>query len=176
MKWTCVFTPGLLAGTLLVATVACKTTPEKTAAEKATTASAKKPPSKLVSTSRNDDVGFQSFVSRLRQAVRAHDANEIAGMMTSDFGYQFEPRLEGPGVFAYWDEHNLWSELDLVLGEQFLVNNVGGSNEYMVAPAEFVTNPENYTGYRAGIQLVNGSWKFAYFVSGQESGGNITPL
>lgn len=168
-------TPGLLAATLLAAAVACKTPPEKTTAEKATTASAKKPPTKLVSTARNDDVGFQSFVSRLRQAVHTHDANEIAGMMTTTFGYQLEPPLEGPGVFAYWDEHNLWSELELVLSEQFLVNNVGSKEEYMVAPAEFVTNPEHYTGYRAGIQLVNGSWKFAYFVSGQDA-PSITPL
>ena len=36
---------------------------------------------------------------------------------------------------------------------------------FMVAPPEFATANE-YTGYRAGIQLVNGSWKFAYFVNG----------
>ena len=33
----------------------------------------------------------------------------------------------------------------------------------MVAPPQFATD-QQYNGWRAGIRLVNGSWKFAYFV------------
>ena len=32
------------------------------------------------------------------------------------------------------------------------------------APKEVTFDPD-YKGYRAGLQLVNGSWRFAYFVS-----------
>jgi len=34
---------------------------------------------------------------------------------------------------------------------------------YMVAPAQVVTDP-NYKGYRVGLKIFHGSWKFAYFV------------
>jgi len=34
----------------------------------------------------------------------------------------------------------------------------------MVAPPE-VTYDANYRGYRAGLQQVNGAWRFAFFVS-----------
>jgi hypothetical protein len=34
----------------------------------------------------------------------------------------------------------------------------------MVAPPQFAFDPE-YHGYRAGITMVNGSWRFAYFVT-----------
>ena len=34
----------------------------------------------------------------------------------------------------------------------------------MVSPPEFVEQ-EDYSGFRAGIAQVKGSWKFAYFVS-----------
>jgi hypothetical protein len=36
----------------------------------------------------------------------------------------------------------------------------------MVAPPQFADPSAEYTGYRAGIRRVNGSWKFAYFVNG----------
>ena len=42
------------------------------------------------------------------------------------------------------------------------------SGVYMVAPPQFVADPDNYQGYRAGMRTVNGSWKFAYFVAGKE--------
>lgn len=145
---------------------ACKTTPETGKTEKANL-QPKKKTEKLVSAARNDDVAFQAFLNRLRKAAQAHDANELAAMMTTDFGYRLDPPGEGPGVFDYWDQNNVWPELNLVLNETFVVNNVGEGNEYMVAPSEFVINPESYAGYRAGIRLVNGSWKFAYFVSGK---------
>ena len=157
----------ILAASLIVLTcVACKTTPEADKNEKA--AVPKKNAQKLVTAARNDDVNFQAFVSRLRQAVQAHDVNTIAEMMTANFGYRLDPPAEGDGVFAYWDQNNIWPELELIVNESFSVNGVG-QNEYMVAPPEFVANPDGYTGYRAGIVQANGAWKFAYFVSGQSS-------
>ena len=64
-------------------------------------------------------------------------------------------------MFAYWDQKNIWPELELVLKERFIPNE-----NYMVAPAEFALGTSSYTGYRAGIKLENGGWKFAYFVAG----------
>ena len=90
-----------------------------------------------------------------------HDTDALASMMTSDFGYRLDPPGEGDGVFAYWDQNNIWPELELVLKERFIPK--GG---YMVAPPEFIINPSAYNGYRAGVRLENGGWKFAYFVSG----------
>jgi hypothetical protein len=54
------------------------------------------------------DVDFQAFVGRLRKAVKAHDVNTIAAMMTPGFAYVLgatpaEDR-QGAGVFQYWDE------------------------------------------------------------------------
>jgi hypothetical protein len=34
---------------------------------------------------------------------------------------------------------------------------------FMVVPAQLATDPQ-YGGYRAGVQMVNGSWRFMYFV------------
>jgi len=104
---------------------------------------------------------FQAFVGRLRQAVRAHDVNIVASMMTEDFGYRLEPEGVGAGVFKYWDEQGLWQELDGILSEKFVPKG-----QYMVAPPQFADPTVNYDGYRAGIRRVKGSWKFAYFVNG----------
>ena len=108
------------------------------------------------------DVDFDAFVGRLRKAVEAHDMNALAQMMTPNFGYQLNPPLEGDGVFKYWDEQNLWPELDGILSEKF----VKGDNDFMVAPPQFADKSLHYDGYRAGIRRVNGSWKFVYFVNG----------
>ena len=136
---------------------ACKTTPEKE--DKKSAAATKKPGPSIPDQSQ--DVMFQAFLSRLRKAVAEHDVNAVAEMMTTDFGYRLDPPGEGPGVFAYWDQNNIWPELALILNERFVPKGA-----FMVAPKEFVTNESTYNGYRAGIQLVNGGWKFAYFVSG----------
>jgi len=109
----------------------------------------------------SSDVDFQAFVGRLRKAVAAHDVNTLAEMMTPDFGYSLNPEKAGEGVFKYWDEQNLWPELDGILSEKFVKK--GG---YMVAPPQFADESLNYDGYRAGLRRVNGSWKFAYFVNG----------
>ena len=107
------------------------------------------------------DVDFQAFIGRLRKAVAARDMQTIASMMTSNFGYKLQPKLEGEGVFKYWDEENLWPELEGILSEKFVKKE-----SFMVAPPQFADPSLNYDGYRAGIRRINGSWKFVYFVNG----------
>ena len=113
----------------------------------------------------NADVDFQAFVGRLRKAVAAHDVNAIAGMMTEDFAYVLgktpaEDR-KGDGVFKYWDENNLWPELEGIMTERF-----AKKDDFWVAPPQFADPSLNYDGYRVGIHRVRGSWKFVYFVNG----------
>ena len=113
----------------------------------------------------NSDVDFQAFVGRLRKAVAAHDVNAIAGMMTEDFAYVLgksssEDR-KGEGVFKYWDENNLWPELEGIMTERF-----AKKDDFWVAPPQFADPTLNYDGYRVGIRRVKGSWKFVYFVNG----------
>jgi len=137
---------------------ACKSTSK---AEKERQAALKKK-AKADLREENTDVDFQAFVGRLRKAVSAKDVNTIATMMTQNFGYKLNPPLEGEGVFKYWDQENLWPELEGILSENF----VKGDSDFMVAPPQFADKSLNYDGYRAGIRRVNGSWKFAYFVNG----------
>ncbi|MDQ3414135.1 MAG: hypothetical protein M3480_04050 [Verrucomicrobiota bacterium] len=111
------------------------------------------------------EVDCQAFIGRLRKAVKAHDLQTVATMMTPDFAYVLgatpaEDR-QGPGVFQYWDENGLWVELDRILSERFV-----SKDGYMVAPPQFADPAAEYTGYRAGIRRENGSWKFVYFVNG----------
>ena len=130
---------------------------------------AKKPATRPTPTpspsSESAEVDFQAFIGRLRKAAKAHDVNALASMMTDDFAYvlgatEAEDR-KGPGVFQYWDENSLWIELDGILSERFVPKEA-----FMVAPPQFADPGSDYTGYRAGIRRVNGSWKFAYFVNG----------
>jgi hypothetical protein len=107
------------------------------------------------------DQNFQAFIGRLRTAVAKQDRMVLASLMTPDFGYRWDPAPAGETVFDYWDQLNLWPQLDLVLREQFVPNDL-----YMVAPAQVVSDP-NYSGYRAGMRIIQGSWKFAYFVPGE---------
>ena len=109
----------------------------------------------------NADVDFDAFVGRLRKAVAAHDVKTLSTMMTDDFGYRLNPEASGNGVFQYWEEQGLWPELQGILSEKFVKKG-----DYMVAPPQFAEPALNYDGYRAGVRRVNGSWKFAYFVSG----------
>jgi hypothetical protein len=109
----------------------------------------------------NTDVDFQAFVGRLKKAVSVHDANTLASMMTTDFGYCLNPEKSGEGVFQYWDENGLWTELEAILTERF-----AKKGEFWVAPPQFADELLNYTGYRVGIRRVGGSWKFVYFVNG----------
>ena len=107
------------------------------------------------------DVDFQAFVGRLRKAVAKRDVETIKSMMTEDFGYKLEPPMSGPGVFQYWEQDNLWPELDGILSERFVKKGA-----FMVSPPQFADPSLNYDGYRVGITRVRGSWKFAYFVNG----------
>lgn len=113
----------------------------------------------------SSDVDFQGFVSRLRKAVEARDANTIASMMTPDFAFVMgktsEGDRKGEGVFQYWEENGLWPELEGILSEKFVKKD-----DFMVAPPQFANPAIDYDGYRVGIRRVNGSWKFAYFVNG----------
>ena len=153
---TRIFTCLLLLGAL--AFTACPTTNPKKDAKKPAT----KPPPSFEESSAVD---FQAFLGRLRSAVKAHDVNTVASMMTEDFAYvlgatEAEDR-KGAGVFQYWDENGLWVELDGILSERFVPKET-----FMVSPPQFSDPAAEYTGYRAGIRRVNGSWKFAYFVNG----------
>ena len=104
------------------------------------------------------DMAFQAFMGRLNRAVSMHDLQTIASMMTTNFGYRLDPPGEGDGVFQYWDQNNIWPDLQNVLNQKFVPKN-----NFMVAPAQFASDSQ-YSGYRAGMFLMNGSWKFAYFV------------
>src|SRR6267143_3949100 len=113
----------------------------------------------------NADVDFQAFVGRLKKAVTAHDVNTLASMMTEDFAYVLgatpaEDR-KGDGVFKYWDENGLWTELDAILTERF-----AKKGEFWVSPPQFADEALHYDGYRVGIRRFGGSWKFVYFVNG----------
>jgi hypothetical protein len=107
------------------------------------------------------DVDFQAFLGRLRKAIAKRDVEALKSMMTDDFGYKLEPPMSGPGVFQYWEQENLWPELDGILSERFVKKGA-----FMVAPPQFADPSLNYDGYRIGITRVRGSWKFAYFVNG----------
>ena len=132
----------------------CKSTPKRDADKKAASTKAERH-------EESSDVDFQAFVGRLRKAVHAHDVNELASMMSTDFGYSLNPEKSGDGVFQFWEENNLWPELEGIIGEKFVKKG-----EFMVAPPQFANENLNYEGYRIGILRVNGSWKFAYFVNG----------
>ena len=107
------------------------------------------------------DIDFQAFLGRLRKAVAKRDTETIKSMMSDDFGYKLDPPMAGAGVFQYWEQENLWPELDGIMQERFVKKGA-----FMVAPAQFADPSLNYDGYRIGITRVKGSWKFAYFVNG----------
>ena len=148
----------LVTALLLTAFVftACQTPEQKK--EKAKKEALKKAKTKL---RESEDVDFQAFVGRLRKAVATRDLATLKSMMTDDFGYKLEPPMAGPGVFQYWEQENLWPELDGILAEKFVKKG-----NFLVAPPQFADPSLNYDGYRAGITRMKGSWKFAYFVNG----------
>jgi len=122
-----------------------------------------KEPDKFSTHEPSEDLAFQAFLTQLRKAIADKDIPQVASMMTPDFGYYMgktpaEDRA-GDGVFQYWDENGIWPELQLMIKGKFVSND-----NFMVTPPQMVYD-ENYRGYRAGITRVNGTWKFAYFVS-----------
>ncbi|MBV9009760.1 MAG: hypothetical protein JO354_11435 [Verrucomicrobia bacterium] len=120
---------------------------------------------KVAARQENTDVDLDAFVSRLRKVVAAHDLKTLASMMVPDFAYVLgatpDQDRKGDGVFQYWDENDIWPELQGILSEKFVKKG-----EYMVAPPQFADPSLSYDGYRAGIRRINGSWKFVYFVNG----------
>ena len=106
----------------------------------------------------NGDTSFQAFLGRLRKAVEARDKVALVSMMAPDFGYRWDKAPEGETAFAYWDRNKLWGQLAVVMRERFTPHEA-----FMVAPPQFAQS-ESYPGYRAGLTMVNGSWRFAYFV------------
>jgi len=107
------------------------------------------------------DQSFQAFVGRLRAAAAKKDLPAMASMMTVDFGYRWDLPPSSENVFTYWDERGIWPELEAVLKDQFVPVDA-----YMVSPPQFASDP-TYNGYRAGLRLIKGSWRFAYFVPGE---------
>lgn len=105
------------------------------------------------------DVAFQSFISRLRAAVAARDLPTLAALMTDDFGYRWDQGPQGETAFDYWDQNHLWSQLSTIINSKWTAHE-----GFMVAPPQMAVVP-NYDGYRAGVAMVDGGWKFAYFVS-----------
>jgi len=145
----------LLSVVLACSLIACSS-PQK---KKDAAAAAKTRDKAAASQEVENDPDFQAFVSRLRKAVAQHDVDTLAPMMTQNFGYRLDPVGEGEGVFQYWDQQNIWPQLQAVLEQHFVLKD-----NFMVAPPTFSTDP-NFHGYRAGITSVQGSWKFAYFVT-----------
>jgi len=115
------------------------------------------------------DPDFLAFVGRLRIAVANHDVQTLAPMMTNNFGYSLNPVGEGDGVFQYWDQVNAWPQIQAILNNHFLPKG-----DFMVAPPQFALDP-NYHGYRAGLMSVDGTWKFAYFVTDSSSDTTLGP-
>ena len=147
---------GLLA--LAFASTGCQTPQQKK--EKLKQAELKKK-AKADLREESTDVDFQAFLGRLRKAIAKRDVETIKSMMTDDFGYKLDPPMSGPGVFQYWEQENLWPELDGILSERFVKKGA-----FMVAPPQFADPSLNYDGYRIGLTRIRGSWKFAYFVNG----------
>ena len=104
------------------------------------------------------DVAFQSFISRLRIAAAARDLPTLASMMPSNFGHRWDTPPLGESAFEYWDQHNLWPELIAILNSQWTPHD-----GFMVAPPQMIQDPA-YSGFRAGVAMTDGSWKFSYFV------------
>lgn len=105
------------------------------------------------------DTSFQSFVGRLRGAVRNKDAAMMASLMTADFGYSMDESAQpGAHVFEYWDQNELWPVLGHLLDQKFVPLDL-----YMVSPPAMATD-SNYAGPRCGMRMERGSWKFAYFL------------
>lgn len=110
------------------------------------------------------DASFQAFIGRLSKAVENRDKVVLASMMSPDFGYRWDKGPEGETPFAYWDKNRLWGELAALMKERWTPHDA-----FMVVPPQFAQS-ETYPGFRAGLTMVNGSWRFAYFVSAPPAG------
>ena len=148
-------TAHILVSLLAIALLAGCPATEK---QKPKTAKGKAPENSLPANNPAGDVAFQAFVGRLKIAVATHDLDTLSSMMTPDFGYRWDAAPEGENPFAYWDEKNLWGRLSSLLSERWVEHD-----GFMVVPPQ-LAQQDDYPGYRAGVAMVNGSWRFAYFV------------
>jgi hypothetical protein len=143
---------------LALALPACQS-PEK--AEKKKAAAEQKAKEKKTIPDASSDTSFQSFLGRLRIAVSKRDQQMLSSMMAPDFGWRWEQPQPGT-PFQYWEETNAWPELEKLAHERFTP-----SGDYMVSPPAFATD-NTYRGYRCGARMINGAWKLAYFVTGED--------
>ncbi len=143
----------LLITTLLAGCPGDGKKPTKAKGDKFTT---QKPP--MPTKDQSNDVTFQSFVGRLRIAVEKRDLPTLSQVMVDDFGYRWDAAPEGENVFTYWDKNNLWGELATLVHKNWVPYD-----GFMVVPPQLALDPQ-YGGYRAGVRMVNGSWRFMYFV------------
>jgi hypothetical protein len=113
-----------------------------------------------------DDPAFRAFLGRLRIAAEKRDRGVLQQMMTPNFGYRWDDGPPGDSVFTYWDLQNTWPILTATLQAQFVPYSSSASELYMV------TSPDQrIDGYIAGIRIVSGSWRFAYFLPPEPGGG-----
>lgn len=147
--------PSILALLPLLVLTACKT-PYKESDEKR----------KKDKQNKQDDPTFQAFLGRLRIAVQKRDRTTLQQMMTPNFGYRWDDGPPGDSVFTYWDLHNIWPSISATLNLPFVPNSTEPNEVYMVAVQDAGDG-----GYMAGIKMVGGSWRFAYFVPPDPSGG-----
>ena len=104
------------------------------------------------------DVAFQAFVGRLRTAVEKRDGPALASMMASDFGYRWDEAPQGEDPFTYWDRNRLWDELANLMSQRWVPYD-----GFMVVPPQLAEDSD-YAGFRAGVRIIDGGWRFAYFV------------
>src|SRR5688572_8380741 len=53
------------------------------------------------------------FIRKLRAGAKERNLEMLASMMLPNFGFSLNPLREGDGVFQYWDENQLWDEIEL---------------------------------------------------------------
>ena len=145
----------ILSLSYAIALIACDSTAKRT--EKKTTRSPLTKPASPAPVD-TDDMSLQSFITRLRTAAAAKDLPTLAAMMASDFGYRWDAGPQGESVFDFWDANNLWPQLAAVVNANWTPHE-----GFMVAPPQMVSD-SNYPGFRAGVAMKDGGWKFAYFV------------
>lgn len=145
----------LLSFACVVAIAACESPSKKTPEKPSLT-----PPAVVtkVEPVETDDAALQSFITRLRSAVISKDLPTLAAMMPSGFGYRWDTPPQGESVFDFWDANNLWPQLATIVNSNWTPHE-----DFMVAPPQLVRDP-NYNGFRAGVVMKDGGWKFAYFV------------
>lgn len=102
-----------------------------------------------------------SFLQRLRRAVQEQDRKALRELMAEGFSFSFGHQPDRDAALGYWDEHDLWPELDRIVNGDWVPYIEG----CMATPAEFVYSGEYYD-YRAGACLNDRRWELIFFVAG----------